>query len=385
MQPDECTRVWNEIRFLLYDNVKPDINEKDFENQVVRAIEKLGWLEYEGEFKRQPILKLGRNTKIRPDIVIYGPKGNELVAIEIKRPSEDLTKEESSEQLISYMLQTKSEFGLLIGKRIRLFYDGKYNYQQKPLLIDKISFKNASDKGKDFVSIFKKDKFLKHTYDPIIKKLVEETSKEKNIMKLRNILLAGDNRKKIVKFLKEEYTNYGPDVIEGAFDGLKIKVEINTNEINTGLETKKDFEKEGIRKTVLKAIKFKQNRISRSEITKLTGFDEKQISNSLYSLVKKQLVKTDKRGTYIFSGKKDLVSEKSKIIKETDDKPRQQNLVGLQKEVFNVIDQDKNGVSASKIREIKNLDRKQVSNMVYKLLKKGLIQQKERGVYMTLN
>lgn len=385
MQPDECTRVWNEIRFLLYDNVKPDINEKDFENQVVRAIEKLGWLEYEGEFKRQPILKLGRNTKIRPDIVIYGPKGNELVAIEIKRPSEDLTKEESSEQLISYMLQTKSEFGLLIGKRIRLFYDGKYNYQQKPLLIDKISFKNASDKGKDFVSIFKKDKFLKHTYDPIIKKLVEETSKEKNIMKLRNILLAGDNRKKIVKFLKEEYTNYGPDVIEGAFDGLKIKVEINTNEINTGLETKKDFEKEGIRKTVLKAIKFKQNGISRSEITKLTGFDEKQISNSLYSLVKKQLVKTDKRGTYIFSGKKDLVSEKSKIIKETDDKPRQQNLVGLQKEVFNVIDQDKNGVSASKIREIKNLDRKQVSNMVYKLLKKGLIQQKERGVYMTLN
>ena len=59
----DFNQLWNEICFLLHDNVDPNINEREFENQVVWAIEKLGWSEYGGEIKRQPTLKLGRNTK----------------------------------------------------------------------------------------------------------------------------------------------------------------------------------------------------------------------------------------------------------------------------------------------------------------------------------
>ena len=147
MKMNTDNQLWNEICFILHDSIKPDINEKDFESQVIRAIEKLGWLEYEKGIKRQPVLKLGRNIQVRPDLVMYGPKGNAFGVIEVKRPVEDLTKKESTEQLISYMLQLKAKFGLLIGKNIRIYYDGKHNIQQKPVLLESIDFERDSEGG----------------------------------------------------------------------------------------------------------------------------------------------------------------------------------------------------------------------------------------------
>jgi hypothetical protein len=37
----DANEIWNEICFLLSDSIKPNILEKDYENQVIRAIEKL--------------------------------------------------------------------------------------------------------------------------------------------------------------------------------------------------------------------------------------------------------------------------------------------------------------------------------------------------------
>ena len=313
MQTNLFNQLWNEICFLLKENIKSDIQEKDYENQVVRAIEKLGWLEYSGEVKRQPTLKLGRNVRIRPDIVIYDHKGNALVAIEIKRPIEDLAKEGPADQLISYMLQMKATFGLLIGKRIRLFYDGKYNYQQRPLLLEKISFKRDSDKGINFVTIFIKENFLKNRYDGIIKELIDKVADDVNIKKLRNILLTDNTKNKIRKFLKEEFSDYGSDVIEGAFTSLDIELKIDTDE-------EEEIDKEisgiapkdkGIRKIVFDTIKNQKNGISVPEIVKLTGFRKKQVSNSMYKLIKSSLVKREKRGIYVVAENKEL-SEKLK-------------------------------------------------------------------------
>ena len=171
MISDTFKQLWHEICFLLHESINSDINEKDFENQVVRAIEKLDWLEYRDEIKRQPTLILGRKVQIRPDLAIYDSKGNALVAVEVKRPSEDLTKEEPANQLISYMLQMKAKFGLLIGKSIRIYYDGKLNIQQKPILLDRITFEKNSSKGINFVSIFIKNNFLTNKNEPIIKEL----------------------------------------------------------------------------------------------------------------------------------------------------------------------------------------------------------------------
>jgi len=72
--------LWNEICFILSKNIKQDINERDFESQVIRAIEKLGWLEFKNEIVRQPTLHFGRGT-LRPDVVIYGKEKQPVIVL----------------------------------------------------------------------------------------------------------------------------------------------------------------------------------------------------------------------------------------------------------------------------------------------------------------
>ena len=43
MTPDKAKETWKEICFILSKSVSEKTNEKDFESQVVRAIEALGW------------------------------------------------------------------------------------------------------------------------------------------------------------------------------------------------------------------------------------------------------------------------------------------------------------------------------------------------------
>lgn len=43
---------WDEICFLLSENFKQTLSERNFENQVVRAIEVLGWREFKNEIER---------------------------------------------------------------------------------------------------------------------------------------------------------------------------------------------------------------------------------------------------------------------------------------------------------------------------------------------
>jgi len=90
---------WNEICYLLNESIKPNFTEKDFENQVVRSLELLGWKEYKNEIIRQHSIKVGRNTLIRPDIIICNDDGNTIISIEVKRPSEDLSNFDSISHL----------------------------------------------------------------------------------------------------------------------------------------------------------------------------------------------------------------------------------------------------------------------------------------------
>lgn len=50
--------------------------------------------------------------------------------------------------------------------------------------------------------------------------------------------------------------------------------------------------------------------------------------------------------------------------------------------VFDVIKRTKKGVTVTQLREKTKLDRRQLSNALYKLTKKGAIQTKSRGLYV---
>jgi predicted transcriptional regulator of viral defense system len=380
MKKYAAQNIWREICYLLSDSIKSTIKEKDFETQVIRAIEKLGWLEYKNEIQRQPAVRYGRQKTMRPDLAINGPNNNTLVVIEIKKPSEDITRERPADQLISYMLQTKSEFGLLIGDNIRFYYDGKENPQNKPLLLDRIPFEADSEKGKIFVSIFTRDAFLAKEYKRYIKELIEKFTEGYNIKKLREILLEDETVDDCRDFLRDKYSEWGSDVVDGALSGITINILTDDdNDVDNLLFDNKKSSKirpeESIRKTILAIIEKNKKGVSKSELIQLTGFRHRQVSNALYRLKKMNLINDIKRGIYIAKGKA------SKIKKEPKKTIAPMSGTVLDK-VHKKIKTRKKGFPFGELKDAMGLEDKQLSNALFKLNKKGLIRKIAKGVYV---
>jgi hypothetical protein len=215
--------MWNEICFLLSENVKSSFSEKDFENQVVRALEVLGWREFMGEIVRQPTIQLGRENSLRPDLVV-NHENLPLIVLEVKRPIEDITKDNTIGQLSSYMRQMKSEIGFLVGSELRLYYDGVSNPQPTPLLIEKISFKRSLPKGEMFVKNFNKTSFLNSEYTSYIGDKINKFSKQRQISKLADILKSEDTKQKIIGFLRREFVDYGDEIFSEAISNIWVDV-----------------------------------------------------------------------------------------------------------------------------------------------------------------
>jgi len=223
---DSASKKWKEICFLLSETIKPHFTEKDFENQVVRALEVLGWREFDEDIVRQATFQFGRQGSMRPDLIIYGENKKALIVIEIKRPSEDIAKDNTIGQLKSYMRLLKSEFGFLVGSEIRVYYDGSLNQQfDDPLLIDKIQFERDSASGIRLVNIFNKESFLNVEYPDYIKSEISKFNKEREIKKLTNLILSKETKSKIIDFLKKEFIDYGNDTFEAALKILAINVQ----------------------------------------------------------------------------------------------------------------------------------------------------------------
>ncbi len=371
--------IWNEICFLLSDSIKPDILEKDYENQVIRAIEKLGWREFTGEIKRQPEIKIGRKIKIRPDVLVCGSDGNALIAVEIKRPAQILSKKEPADQLISYMLQTKAQFGLLIGDTIRLYYDGKENPQQKPLLLNRINYEKDSEKGHEFVSMFQRSEFLNGRYKSIIPKLINKFTADRNIKKLKEILLEKETKGKIIDFLKDEYAEYGSDVVDGALRDLRIDLSYELEPDISPPDQVVD-QKGSLLKTVFDTIKQNQDGISKSKLVQLTGLSSKQITNQIYKLTKRGAITAKKRGVYV--AKRKTIPPKKRQAKS---KPRMVKTLkngSIRQIVYNEINKHENGSTRATLIEATGLERRQVSNALNRLSKMGFIHTPKRGLYV---
>ncbi|HGY54209.1 MAG TPA: hypothetical protein ENK44_00775 [Caldithrix abyssi] len=222
---NNISEIWNEICYLLHDNVKNNLSEKDFETQVIRSIELLGWKEYKNEIVRQYSIKVGRNSLIRPDIVIYNSDGNAIICVEIKRPSEDMSDYNYLSQLTSYMRQMKSDFGFLIGKELRVYYDGHLNKHPDPLLIEKIEFVANNNKGLSFVKYFSKYNYDSVDFHDYLKNKIKNFNRKAEVDKLLTILVSEDTKRKIVSFLKTEFSDFGDDVLLDALNKIKINID----------------------------------------------------------------------------------------------------------------------------------------------------------------
>ncbi|WP_054030177.1 type I restriction enzyme HsdR N-terminal domain-containing protein [Desulfatitalea tepidiphila] len=215
---------WNEICFLLSENIRQTLPEKDFENQVVRAIEVLGWKEFRNEIERQPSIQLGREGTLRPDLIIYGKNKKCLIVVEVKRPLEDIKRDYIIGQLRSYMRQMKSDFGFLIGPDLRVFYDGPLNPHSDPILLEKIDFEKQSEDGIKFVSIFNKSGLESNEYDEYLNNKLHKFNKKQQVRAVTQQLISFELKQRVVGFLRNEFPDTDDETFSEALQQVYITI-----------------------------------------------------------------------------------------------------------------------------------------------------------------
>jgi hypothetical protein len=215
---------WDEICFLLSENIKKTLSEKEFENQVVRAVEVLGWREFKNEIERQPSVQLGREGTLRPDLIIYGNDRKCLIVVEVKRPAEDIKRDYVIGQLRSYMRQMKSDFGFLIGSDLRVFYDGPLNPHTDPILLERIDFDKQSKNGINFVNIFNKNSLESNQHAEYLKSKLHKFNKKREVNALIQQLISFEVKQKVVGYLRNEFPDTDDETFSEALQQVNIEI-----------------------------------------------------------------------------------------------------------------------------------------------------------------
>ncbi|GAB4450447.1 MAG: hypothetical protein Fur0028_05920 [Bacteroidales bacterium] len=237
---------WNEICFLLSDNIRTDISESDFEQNVVQALRVLDWKEYSGDIEIRPSFQVGASNRITPDFVIKDSDNRKLFVIEIKQPNIPLNSR-FQQQLFSYMRQLKLEYGILIGQGIQIFYDGDLAKQEDPILLETIKFTKDNDKGLKFVEIFAKENFNQESLRNFTLNGLKKLNRREEHKELTKKLLDENYQEKISELIKQDFLDeYDGELIESVLENLRIEIRAK-NALPTQSELpKREFSKERI-------------------------------------------------------------------------------------------------------------------------------------------
>ena len=237
---------WNEICFLLSDNIRTDISENDFEQNVVQALRVLDWKEYSGDIEIRPSFQVGASNRITPDFVIKDSDSRKLFVIEIKQPNIPLNSR-FQQQLFSYMRQLKLEYGILIGQGIQIFYDGDLAKQEDPILLETIKFTKDNYKGLKFVEIFAKENFNQESLRNFTLNGLKKLNRREEYKELTKKLLDENYQEKISELIKQDFLDeYDGELIESVLENLRIEIRAkNALPTQSGLQ-KKEFSKERI-------------------------------------------------------------------------------------------------------------------------------------------
>ena len=215
---------WDEICFLLSENVRNDISESDFEQQVAQALRVLDWKEYSGDIEIRPSFPVGSVNRITPDFVINSSDNRKLFVIEIKQPNIPLNSR-FQQQLFSYMRQLKLEFGILIGQSIQIFYDGELLKQEDPILLETINFAKDNEKGLEFVELFTKENFNQESLKAFTIKSLKKINRRQEHKKLTEKILSENFQKRIFELIKQDFLyEYDGELVESVLDNLNVDI-----------------------------------------------------------------------------------------------------------------------------------------------------------------
>jgi len=222
---------WAEICFLLKENIKANISESDFENQVIQALRVLGWKVHLGDIQIRPSIPVGANNRAIPDFIIKSLEGKNVFVIEIKQPSLPITVQ-FQQQLFSYMRLLKLSYGVLIGSNIQIFYDGDLSDQDDPILLETIPFYKDNIKGEQFVELFSKDQFSQESLLAYTKKALKHISKAGEQKKLKLHILSVDFQKEVKTLIKQHLlSDYDAEVIDKTLTDIVVECKESVSSI----------------------------------------------------------------------------------------------------------------------------------------------------------
>jgi hypothetical protein len=218
------TDKWNEICFLLNENIRHGISESDFELNVVQALRVLDWKEFSGDIKIRPSFQIGASNRLTPDIVVNSREKKNLFVIEIKQPDLPISIE-FQKQLFSYMRQLRLEYGLLVGQVIQIFYDGDLTDNDEPILLETLEYKRDSTKGEKFVELFSKQTFSYDLLNSFTSNALKKINRIEDHKKLLQKILSKEYQLKLEDLIKQDFlANYDSELIDNVLKEISINI-----------------------------------------------------------------------------------------------------------------------------------------------------------------
>ncbi len=282
---------WNEICFLLSENIKKDISENEFEQKVIQALLILGWKEYLGDFDVRPSFKIGAANSITPDFIIKSENKERLFVIEIKQPQLPINTG-FQKQLFSYMRQLKLEYGLLIGQSIQIFYDETLNKQEDPILLETIKFERNNSKGEIYVSLFSKESFNEVSLKEFTLKSIEKLNRKEEVKNLLNKILSENFKEKVTKLIKQNFlSEFDAELIDSVLNEVEIEIKRKTSEtimIPFEADTQLQDNKHGVISSIIDLIR-EQPKTQDEIVEGLKLIFQERSAESMRNTVKAQL------------------------------------------------------------------------------------------------
>lgn len=199
--------IWNEICYRCQPFFGSNASEKDYENEFVNCLGRLGWLQWKQEINTQVIVPVGHERK-RADIVV-SKDGIEQFAVEMKRPGHQSNKDDEL-QLFSYMrmLPHQVKFGLYVGDDIRIYYDEPLS-NKLPQLVSVIEFTNDNPKGVELVGLLSKNTYSPDNFQQYCEVMLTLKKDEKRVKEEIAFLHTAEGIQKLKDFIIDGYMANG--------------------------------------------------------------------------------------------------------------------------------------------------------------------------------
>ncbi len=219
----EVKELWEEICFILHGDISPSISEEMYEQKIIQSLEKMGWSRFRKEIILKQSIQLGSAGRIVPDIILKSLHNNQSFVIEVKKPSADIDNLSHKNQLISYMRQLKLEHSVLIGNQIQIYYDGKLNKEDDPILLESINFSESNQNGLTFLNLFHKDTFSYENIEAYAKEKITILEKEKQKNALLDLLLSSNYQNKMKEIMAENlHQEWDNEIVNNALAQITI-------------------------------------------------------------------------------------------------------------------------------------------------------------------